>query len=136
MPKSRSRKIDELNVQIIEWEQPKNLETTLLNDIEAAHKQQPHPITYTVVNPSSDPTAPETKRKIFGNLHRQLQQEVEKAFVCGSWMSVSAEVVNEAKCHAGKALEEWEDVDMALFEPCIREVVKLLIAKRREVEAA
>lgn len=133
--KSRTRKVDRLGVQVVEWEQPNNLDATLLGDIDVARKQRPYPITYTVVNPNTDPSTPEAKRRIFANLHRQLGREVEKVVNSGSWVGLAPEVLKEAQGHAAKPAKYWEDMDVTLFEPRVRELVRLLIAKRREAEA-
>ena len=121
-----------MDVEVLEWNQPDDLDTTLLNDIEAAHKQA-RPITYTVVNPTSKPSDPATKKRIFKNLHAQLQKEVQRAAECGTWMMLDVEIAKDARVHADKQGDQWEDVEMALFEPRIRDIVKALIAKRREV---
>jgi hypothetical protein len=134
LPKPLS--VNQLPIKEIEWEQPDNPEPSLLQDIKKAHQELPKPLTYTVVNPKSDPNAPETKRRIFANLHKQLIREVGVAVEKGIAMSFAPEVWDEINGHAGKPVDDWEDVDMAVFERRVRELVRMLIAKRREAAVA
>jgi hypothetical protein len=117
----------------VEWDQPDVHDASLIADIEARHANQPRPITYTFINPNMDMSIPENKRKCFGNLHRQLGREVEKAVECGSYMGLDSAVWREVGEHAGRTIESWDDMEMDLFEPRVRELVKLLIQKRREI---
>lgn len=130
--KPKPTKIHKRQVEVMQWTQPDNLDVTLLDEIDAAHKNQPHPVTYTVISTSKDAGTPEGKRRLFANLHRQLGMEVEKALECGSWTTIEAEV-KEARGHVAKPVEHWEDMDVTLFEPRVRELVRLLIKRRREV---
>jgi hypothetical protein len=91
-------------------------------------------ITYTAVNTWTDSSKPENKRRLFRNLHWQLIKELERAIKCGSWTIIPADVLKEAWGHAAKPAEHWVDLDADVLAPRIRELLKLLIAKRREMK--
>jgi hypothetical protein len=131
--KPHSRHVNQLKPEFVELEQPSIHNMTLMGEIEEA-LQTPLPLTYTAINSSTDTSTPENKRRLFQNLHRQLTKEVEKARTSGGWMSIPPDVLKEAQKHAEQPAEHWEDLDVTLFEPRIRELVKLLIAKRREMQ--
>jgi hypothetical protein len=131
--KPHTRHINQLIPEIIEWEQPGIQNTALMSEIEEAHKT-PLPITYTAISSSTDMSRTQNKRRLFGNLHRQFAKEIEKAKEWESWLAIPPEVWHEAQGHASKPCHHWEEMDIILFEPRIRELVRLLIAKRREAE--
>ena len=130
--KTRTRKVEDLAADVVSWKQPDNLDTTLLSDIDAAHKQEREP-TYTVVNPASDPNKPETQRTIFKNLMKQFDMEVQRAKECGSWFKLAPEEAAEVWVIAKRREEmEGDDIDTALNEPDVRRLVKMLIERRRD----
>ena len=131
---ARPRGVNNLDTEVVEWEQPDDVDVTLLDEINAAHKALPQPVTYTVVNSSTDLSDPSQRCRLFGNLVRQLTMEKERAVKCGSWVMLAPEVTKEVLEYTARPLDAWLDTEMDMFEPRVREMVKALIQKRRDVE--
>ncbi|KIW05287.1 uncharacterized protein PV09_03814 [Verruconis gallopava] len=127
-----ARKVTELVAEVLHWEQPSNDGGSIVEEVKQAHRK-PLPLTYTVVNPATDKSQPENRRRLFGNLHGQLAREIDKALKCGSWTRLGPDVLGEMQALAVRPAELWEDMDMTMQEPRIRELVRMLIASRREM---
>lgn len=101
----------------------------------AKAREQPLPLTYTAISKSTDTSKPEHQRRLFINLHRQLKQEFEKAKKSGSWVDIPGNEWEQIERLVIETAEHWDDPYVKIFEPKIRELVKLLIATRRRPPA-
>ena len=93
------------------------------------------PDTITVEFPDVEVT-PEIKKRRFRNLHRQLNIQLKMAEELGTMMLMDDAFVEEVQSYATKRLESWEEMEMELLEPRMREIVKELIKQRKMEEQA
>jgi hypothetical protein len=132
--KPRTMPVSQLPLEEIEWQQPEEVNASLHDKIEAAHKN-PQGITYTVISHGTDLSKPEERARLFGNLHKQLQREVKGAKDSGSWWSLMQDEMRNAEEWSKR--EDWSGVDgHDMWEPSVREIVRTLIKKRRELAFA
>jgi len=71
---------------------------------------------------------------MFANLHRQLNDELEMAWGLGTCEMIGVQVNNKAAFYAKKHPHQWNDMEMELAEPEIRDTVRQLIINRQELE--
>jgi hypothetical protein len=91
---------------------------------------KPRPATVTAKNPNTKMDV-ENKRRLFRNLHKQLSEELGIAKQLGTLGPATEKFVNEATDFATKHVECWEDLDINMMEPRVREIVRELIIKRQ-----
>ena len=125
--------LSELKTVRVAWKPPPpdSSEHTLAQKFAEA-QQKPLPLTYTFRDAKTDMKDPVQRKRLFGNLHRQLVLEVQRARNSGSSSYVDLKLWEEGLQHASKGVETYLDLDMETFEARIREIVRELIMKRQQ----
>ena len=91
-------------------------------------QKQPRPLTTSAKNPRIEMTD-KRKRKLWGNLHRQLGDELYKAKKHG--YALEKDIIGEAARFV-REYDRADTLEMDLMDGRVRDIVRMLIAKRRE----